>query len=151
VDPQRLEELRRNSGFELDREGRLSHHGVAVEHAGVKAALLAGLAVNEAGEAILQVPQADGSVQWAYVRCDGTPFVAQAARLNAEFLHLRLNTGEQLALRLTEVSLRLEGEHDLYVRIHDGRHEARLGRQAWTAVAGDLELRDGRWCLQPSV
>jgi hypothetical protein len=151
VDPRQLETLRRNSGFELDRDGRLWHRGALVEHPGVRAALLGGLTLNEAGEVVLQVPQADGTVQWAYVRCQGTPFVAQAARLDATTLHLRLNTGEQLALPLVGLALRLEGEHDLHVRIHDGEHEARLGRQAWTAVAGDL-LPDGDgWRLQPTT
>lgn len=150
MDPQQLEALRRNAGFELDREGQLWHRGVRVEHPGVRAALLGGLTVNEAGEPVLQVPQADGSVQWAYVRCEGTPFVAQAARLDATTLHLRLNTGEQVALPLAGLALRLEGEHDLHVRIHGGRHEARLGRQAWTAVAGDLTPDGDGWCLRPT-
>ena len=147
MDPQQLEALRRNAGFELDREGQLHHRGQPVEHPGVRSALLGGLTVNEAGEAVLEVPQVDGSVQWAYVRCEGTPFVAQAARLDATTLHLRLNTGEHITIPLGDLSLRLEGDHDLHVRIHDGRHEARLGRQAWTAVAGELEWRDGRWWL----
>jgi hypothetical protein len=146
-----LEQLRRGSGLQVDRQGRLLHDGEPVRHDGVRQTLLAGLDVDDAGEAVVRLHLADGRQQWAYVRCEDTPFVAEAARMTGSCLHLRLNTGERLSIPLHTLALRLQGDHDLLVAIHDGRHEARLGRAAWTAVADRLAWQGDRLTLQDNA
>ncbi len=126
----------------VDREGRVHHHGEAMTHAGVAHAFASGLDIDERGEAIVRIGQ-----QWAYVLCERTPFVVVRARRTDSGLHLELNTGESVDVPATELDLRLEGDSDLYVAIHAGRHEARFGRTAWMALAGWLDADDGRLVL----
>lgn len=142
-DPARLDFLRRNSGLSVDREGRVRHEGDLLGHPRLTELFLAGLDVDDRGEAIVRI----GS-QWAYVRCDGTPFVAVRARVDdaAGRLHLTLNTGEALDLSAQDLTAELWDDSDLRVRIHGGRHWARLGRTAWAALAERLEADDtGVW------
>lgn len=147
LDAAALERVRRGAGLAIDRAGRLLHNGEPIRHGGVRQALLEGLTVDPLGEAIVRLQLADGSWQWAYVQCDGTPFVAEAARVSRGLLHLRLNTGERLELPLQGLDVQLAGDHDLTVAIHDRQHRARLGRAAWTAIADRLSWTDGRWML----
>lgn len=142
MDPAMLEKLRRNSGLAVDREGRVHHEGQVMTHAGVADTFASGLDVNEAGEAIVRIGR-----QWAYVRCERTPFVVVRVQPGEGMLALTLNTGERLEIPAQDVQLHLEADRDLYVRIHAGRHEARFGRTAWAKIADLLEERDGRLWL----
>jgi hypothetical protein len=133
-----LENLRRSSGISVDREGRVLHQGELMTHSGVHRTFAAGLDVDARGEAIVHV-----GPQWAYVQCDRTPFVVVRARRGDGVLHLTLNTGAAITLEAPDIHLQLVGDSDLYVRIHDGRHEARFGRVAWSALAESLQAVAG--------
>ena len=137
LDPSQLDGLRRNSGLAVDREGCVWHQGEPIAHPRLHALFQAGLDVDDRGEAIVRV-----GAQWAYVACERTPFVVTRARVDAarQRLHLTLNTGEAFDLKPAETFLRLEGDCDLYVRIHDGHHEARFGRTAWGSVADGFDV-----------
>jgi hypothetical protein len=142
MDAAQLDILRRNSGLAVDREGRVHHQGEVMSHARVADTFAHGLDLDDRGEAIVRI----GS-QWAYVRCDRTPFVVVRAHLGDGVLRAQLNTGEVLELPAMTLELLLEGDHDLFVRIHDRRHEARFGRTAWTILAEAMVERDGRLVL----
>jgi hypothetical protein len=142
MDAAQLDILRRNSGLAVDREGRVHHEGEVMSHARVADTFAHGLDLDDRGEAIVRI----GS-QWAYVLCDRTPFVVMRVHPGDGVLRATLNTGEVLELPAATLELRLEGDHDLFVRIHDRRHEARFGRTAWALLAAMLEERGGRLVL----
>lgn len=133
-----LEYLRRTSGISVDREGRVRHLGEVMTHSGVHRTFAAGLDVDLHGEAIVHI-----GPQWAYVQCDRTPFVVARARRGEGVLHLTLNTGEAIDLEALDIHLELSGQSDLFVRIHGGRHEARFGRVAWSALAESFQTVGG--------
>jgi len=137
MDAAALEILRRASGLSIDREGSLVHDGAPIAHARVRQVLLAGLDQDDEGRAIVRV-----GGQWAYVACEGTPFVVTWCALDpvAETLRIRLNSGERSTIPARALGLRYEGGHDLFLRIHAGRHEARLGRSAWAVLSAALEI-----------
>ncbi|MSP90427.1 MAG: hypothetical protein EXR79_01255 [Myxococcales bacterium] len=130
-----LDALRRAAGLSVDREGWVCHEGERVAHPRLQRVLQEGLDVDAAGAAIVRFGR-----QWAFVACERSPFVVMRAHVGQSGLTLQLNTREAIDLPVDAVLLRLAGEHDLYVTIHDHRHEARFGRTAWMQAADWLDI-----------
>ncbi len=136
MDESFLEQCRRGSGLELDREGRWLIAGSPVTHERTLQALDAGLRVRDDGEIVVHI----GS-QWAYVTAADTPFVVRHVRARggrdgrpARF-ELEITGGR--AEVLDPSTLRLACPSDLHCTLSDGV-AARFGRAAMTELMPHL-------------
>ncbi len=105
LDPETLERLRRGIPLRLDRTGQFFMGDDAVTHPRVRAAFLAGLDTNDAGEPTLQVGN-----QWCYLTVDDCPLRATGVLIGPDqALTLRLDDGRTVALDPTSVRADAEG------------------------------------------
>lgn len=148
-----LETYRRSLDLRIDANGQLLHEGQPIAHPGVRQALLNGLAVLPTGEACLRI-----GAQWAYVRCDFTPFVAARAQLLADGLLLRLNTGRTVRATVAELKLRLHNDSVLLIALPAQGLLVRCGHAAWMQLAdhlsysgATLELHGPAWSLPVNI
>ena len=105
LDPETLERLRRGIPLRLDRTGQFFMGDDPVTHPRVRAAFLAGLDTNDAGEPTLQVGN-----QWCYLTVDDCPLRATGVLPGqGSALSLRLDDGRTVALDPTTVYADDEG------------------------------------------
>jgi len=124
-----LENLRRNSGISLDREGRFFHEGSLIENDRIQTLFRAGLEVRDDGEVILRVGD-----QWCYVTCEGVAFfVSSISVREGKGIELTLTNGAREWLYYP--SLRIVGDNDLYCAVKEGQCSARFLRGAYHQLA----------------
>jgi hypothetical protein len=128
-----LENLRRNSGISLDRDGRFHHEGSPIENDRIQTLFRASLEVREDGEVLLRVGK-----QWCYVHCEGVAlFVRSVCRREGEGLELTLSDDSREMLQ--NDSLRIVENNDLYCAVKEGFLNARFLRGAYHQVAAFFE------------
>ncbi|HEY0134990.1 MAG TPA: hypothetical protein VGB85_12940 [Nannocystis sp.] len=105
LDPETLERLRRGIPLRLDRTGQFHLGDEPVIHPRVRAAFLAGLDHNDAGEPTLHVGN-----QWCYLTVDDCPLRATGILPDPDgALTMRLDDGRTVPLDPTTVRVDDEG------------------------------------------
>ena len=130
----------RESTIRLDAQGRFTHEGVPVEHAGMARAFASWIGRHpDDGRYIL-----NNGWDWTYFSVEDVPFFVVSVRDDAGRPRLVLSDGSEEPLE--PAGLRASGEEALYVSVKGGQFEARFGRSAqlelgpWLAEAADGTL-----------
>lgn len=128
-------DFRRSIDLRLDADGRWFHDGEPFAHAGLIAVFNRGIDVlPETGEPILRV-----GTHWCYIRCDDTPFIVRAVRVEGDALALTLNT--EAVVPCPPDALRAGTAGVVYAELGPHRR-ARFGRAAQAALADLLSPDD---------
>lgn len=119
----------RESSIRLDREGRFWHEGARVEHPGMHKAFASWIARHpDDGRYILS-----NGWDWTYFQVDDVPYFVQSLVVEGGRVRVVLSDGSEETL---DPSTLAEGENDaVYLRVKDGRFEARLVPEAQTGLA----------------
>jgi uncharacterized protein len=123
----------RESTIRLDAAGRFWHDGQRVEHPAMAGAFAAWIDLHpDDGRFILT-----NGYDWTYFSVDDVPFFVRGVRIDGDSVALLLSDGSEQPL---EPASAVIGAHDaLYVRVRDGKFEARFTPEAQTALAPLLE------------
>lgn len=127
----------RESSIRLDREGRFWHDGARVEHPGMQRAFASWIDRHpDDGRFILT-----NGWDWTYFSVDDVPFFVHSLRVEPGRVTLLLSDGSEESLDPTTVCV---GDNDaVYVRVKDGRFEARFSPEAQTRLAPLLSETPG--------
>ncbi|MBK8997206.1 MAG: DUF1285 domain-containing protein [Myxococcales bacterium] len=127
----------RESSIRLDREGRFWHDGARVEHSGMQRAFASWIDRHpDDGRFILT-----NGWDWTYFSVDDVPFFVRSLRVEPGRVILQLSDGSEESLDPTTVCV---GDNDaVYVRVKDGRFEARFSPEAQTRLAPLLSETPG--------
>ena len=126
--PELIEKLRQ-TGINLDRNGRLWHQGTEITHPGLRRALLRWLDRLPDGRPILRLDER----RYAYLDVEDAHLLAVSAVWRADRVYLRLNDGTEE--ELDYASLYTGADHALYCRVRGGALRARLTTPAYHALA----------------
>lgn len=119
----------RESSIRLDAEGRFWHDGERVAHPGMARAFASWIELHpDDGRFILT-----NGYDWTYFSVDDVPFFVQGVRITAGRPTALLSDGSEEPLDPT--TLRIGARDALYVRVKQGRFEARFMPEAQTALA----------------
>lgn len=119
----------RESSIRLDREGRFWHEGARVEHPGMHKAFASWIARHpDDGRYILS-----NGWDWTYFQVDDVPYFVQSLVVEGGRVRIVLSDGSEETLDPSTLAV---GENDaVYLRVKDGRFEARLVPEAQTGLA----------------
>lgn len=134
----------RESKIQIDDDGRLSHEGEPVEHAGLARAMMAWLTRHpENGRWVLE-----NGWDWCYVRVADVPWVARAVRLDREAgLVVALDDGTEEPLGDAQVDAEGRVRGTVKPGARGGPHPAKLSRHAQLSLVDHLEERAAGWVL----
>jgi hypothetical protein len=133
----------RESTIRLDREGRFWHEGELVTHPGMQQAFASWIARHpDDGRFVL-----NNGYDWTYFTVDDVPYFVRTLRIDQNAAKLVLTDGtEEL---LDPASLRIGASDAIYVRVKDGRFDARFFPEAQTKLAPLIvEGADGRPAIE---
>ena len=119
----------RESTIVLDRQGRFWHDGELVTHTGMARAFASWIDVHpDDGRFILQ-----NGYDWSYFEVEDVPYFVTSIAVRDGGVTLSLSDGSEELLAPESVSV---GDSDaVYLRVKNGRFEARLTPAAQTALA----------------
>jgi hypothetical protein len=126
-----IEKLRQ-SGIRLDGEGRFWHDGQVITHHGLVAALWRWLDRNPDGRYVLRLDER----RFVYLDVDDAPYVVRSLRWEDGRPIALLSDGSEEAIDPDAVALRGETP---YVRVKQGRFDARLTPSAWGTLSFPLD------------
>lgn len=95
LDPETLERLRRGVPLRMTARGELRFDEGPITHPRVQQALREGLDLSDGGEPIVRL-----GPQWCYLSVEDCALRATAVRREGDALHLRLDDGREVSLRL---------------------------------------------------
>jgi hypothetical protein len=123
----------RESSIRLDRTGRFWHDGAPVEHPGMAKAFASWIDRHpDDGRFILS-----NGYDWTYFTVEDVPFFVRALKIADGSVTLVLSDDSDEGLDPRTLSV---GDNDaLYVRVKNGRFEARFMPEAQTALAPLLD------------
>lgn len=151
MDPDRLERLRQDSRLFLDRDGRLFHEGVPVEHPRVLQAFHRGFARAPDGR-----PTVHFGGTWAYLQVEDTLYrvneleaVAREGRLERLVASLDDETTEDVPLEPGRIAL--SADEVLSIRVKGGTEWARCAPGAHALLGQFLVEQDGAFILPTAL
>lgn len=133
----------RESTIVLDREGRFTHDGALVEHAGMARAFASWIGVHpDDGRFIL-----NNGYDWTYFTVEDTPYFVDGVREENGALWLALSDGSES--QLDPSALRTGENAALYTTVKAGKFRARFSRAAQIALGPWLVSgENGQICLE---
>lgn len=133
----------RESSIRLDAEGRFWHEGALVAHPGMQKAFASWIRLHpDDGRFILE-----NGYDWTYFQVDDVPFFVRALRLVDGGARILLSDDSEEALE--PAGMQVDARGAVYVRVKQGRFEARFMPEAQTALGPLLvEGEDGEIALE---
>lgn len=126
----------RESTIRLDENGHFWHDGARVEHLGMQKAFASWIALHpEDGRFILT-----NGWDWTYFTVDDVPFFVKGLHIDGDTVQLRLSDDSREELDPTSLSV---ADNDaVYVRVKQGRFDARFTPEAQTGLGPLLAESD---------
>ncbi|MDX2011018.1 MAG: DUF1285 domain-containing protein [Myxococcaceae bacterium] len=133
---------REDSGIRLDRAFRWWHDGERIDHPKIIEAFNRGVRVDEAGRVTLHFGN-----DWCVIEVEDAPYQVVAVD-EAEGGRLSVRLSDRTAEVLDPLSLRVDDDGVVSVKVKNGLARARFGRDAQFQLGERLLLDAGAVCLE---